>query len=152
MPPERAWKFRTHLCRKRAERVTTRHHGVVTRSVKLAAALFAAALLAPVAIATIPRSGLYGIVLKGPIVPVCREGVPCDAPAQVTLVFSRFGRDTARARTTAAGRYRVALAPGYYAVRTVERIGITPNIRPAHVHVRNDHFDRLNFSIDTGIR
>jgi hypothetical protein len=152
MPSERAWNFRARPCRKRAEIVTTRHHEVVAFSAKLAAALGAAAMLAPIATGTLTRSGLYGSVRKGPIAPVCRTGVPCDAPAQVTLVFSRFGRDAARARTSAAGRYRVVLAPGYYTVRTVERIGITPNIRPAHVHVRNGHFDRLNFSIDTGIR
>ena len=84
--------------------------------------------------------------------PVCRQGAACDGPAQVTLVFSRSGRDVARTRSTPAGRYRIALTPGYYAVRTLERIGISPNIRPANVHVRTDRFDRLNFSIDTGIR
>jgi len=37
-------------------------------------------------------------------------------------------------------------------VSTVERIGITPNIRPHAVHVRRAYNDRLDFSIDTGIR
>ena len=96
-------------------------------------------------------SGLQGTVTKGPTTPVCRQGQPCTAPAQVTLLFQRAGRTT-RVRSTTTGRYRAILAPGYYTVRTAERIGITPNIRPQRVHVRAGHVDRLNFSIDTGIR
>ena len=96
-------------------------------------------------------SGLQGTVTKGPTTPVCRQGQPCTAPAQVTLIFQRANRTT-RVRTTQTGRYRAILTPGYYTVRTAERIGITPNIRPMRVHVRVGHVDRLNFSIDTGIR
>ena len=101
-----------------------------------------------------PRSGLYGLVMAGPIRPVCKVDEPCDAPAQVTLVFSRLdtGREAARTRSTKDGRYRVALPRGYYAVRTVEKIGIRRDISPRRVHVRRGHFDRLVFHIDTGIR
>src|SRR5206468_744179 len=127
------------------------HHPEMRFRPTIAAAL-AAALLAPGAIASLPRSGLFGIVTKGPTVPVCREGETCDAPVQVTLVFARAGRDVARVRSSAAGHYRIALRAGYYAVRTLERIGITRAIRPRNVHVRSGHFDRLDFSIDTGIR
>ncbi len=96
-------------------------------------------------------SGLHGTVTKGPTMPVCRVGQPCSAPAQVTLLFRRDGH-TYRTRSTAAGRYRIVLAPGYYTVTTVERIGIGHDIRPRAVHVRRAHVDRLDFSIDTGIR
>ena len=41
---------------------------------------------------------------------------------------------------------------GNYTVTTVERIGITRNLRPQRVHVRAGHDDRLDFLIDTGIR
>jgi len=96
-------------------------------------------------------SGLQGTVTKGPTNPVCRPGQPCTAPAQVTLLFQRAGRTT-RVHTTQTGQYRAILVPGYYTVRTAERIGITPNIHPMRVHVRADHVDRLDFKIDTGIR
>lgn len=112
------------------------------------------ALALPAAPAT--GNGLYGVVRKGPVVPVCRVGEPCDAPAQVTL---RFTRTTATGparvyavRSKATGAYRIALPPGYYTVTTKERIGVRPNIKPSHVHVRRGHWDRLSFSIDTGIR
>jgi hypothetical protein len=83
--------------------------------------------------------------------PVCRVGQPCSAPAQVTLLFRRAGH-TYRTRSTPKGAYRITLAPGYYTVSTVERIGITRNIRPDAVHVRRAYNDKLDFSIDTGIR
>jgi hypothetical protein len=95
--------------------------------------------------------GLHGIVTKGPTAPVCRAGQPCSASVQVTLLFSRAGR-VYRARSSAAGAYRIALPAGYYSVTTSERIGMTRNVRPARVHVRAGHLDRLDFTIDTGIR
>jgi hypothetical protein len=104
-----------------------------------------------IAALAILAGGLHGTVTKGPTMPVCRQGQPCSAPAQVTLLFRRAGRTT-RVRTTSTGVYRIRLAAGYYTVSTVERIGITPNIRPQRVHVRAGHDDRLDFSIDTGIR
>lgn len=96
-------------------------------------------------------AGFHGTVTKGPTMPVCRVGQPCSAPAQVTLLFRRAGH-TYRTRSTTTGAYRITLAPGYYTVSTVERIGITPNLRPHAVHVRRAHNDRLDFQIDTGIR
>jgi hypothetical protein len=96
-------------------------------------------------------SGLHGTVTKSPTMPVCRVGQSCSAPVQVTLLFRRAGH-TYRARSNTTGAYRITLAPGYYAVSTVEKIGIYPNIRPRNVHVRAGHNDKLDFSIDTGIR
>lgn len=95
--------------------------------------------------------GLHGVVHVGPIRPVCTANEPCDRPAQVTIVFTRRGVGK-RVRSDGDGRYRIALAPGIYAVSTVERIGIRPNITPRLVKVRPGHVDRLDFSIDTGIR
>ena len=98
-------------------------------------------------------SGLHGIVTRGPTTPVCRVGVPCNAPAVgALLVFSRAGRIVVHVRTGAGGRYSVRLTPGYYTVQVspVPRIGF--GIRPAHVLVRRNVDTRLDFSIDTGIR
>lgn len=104
--------------------------------------------------AVIAVSGLQGVVTKGPTTPVCRAGRPCSAPAQVALLFHRSlpTARTFRTRSGTDGRYRIVLPPGTYTVSTAERIGITRIIRPLRVHVRADHVDRMNFSIDTGIR
>jgi len=45
----------------------------------VAAALAAGLVVAASASAT--GSGLYGVVLRGPIQPVCVVGEPCEAPA-----------------------------------------------------------------------
>ncbi len=89
--------------------------------------------------------------MRGPVTPVCRVGVPCDARApNVVLTFSRAGfiRQT---RTDKQGAYRVALPPGIYSVRTNSKpFGQMP--RPAQVRVRAGHMDKIVFTIDTGIR
>jgi hypothetical protein len=112
----------------------------------------ALAVLLPAACAGKASSGLHGQARKGPTSPVCRAGSPCDAPVQTTLVFSRGGRTVATVRTSTSGRYRIAVAPGTYDVRSRERIGIGRLPRPGTVHVRRGHRDRIDFLFDTGIR
>lgn len=119
---------------------------------KRALALIAVSLAAVAgASAASPRSGLYGTVKRGPIMPVCQVGVACDAPApNIILTFSRAGL----LRTTQAnqhGAYRIGLPPGIYSVRTNSKpFGQIP--RPARVHVRAGHTDKIFVTIDTGIR
>jgi Carboxypeptidase regulatory-like domain len=96
-------------------------------------------------------AGLFGSVERGPTMPVCRVGVPCDEPAaNVTLLFTRNGLTT-RARTDGRGRYRIRLAPGVYSVRTTGR-GLGSYVKPARVRVRAQRFGHLDLHIDTGIR
>jgi len=117
----------------------------------LALALSTLVLAAPAASATTP-SGLRGIVMRGPITPVCRVGVPCEEPAaNVVLVFSRLGRDVARARTGPKGGYRLTLRPGRYAVRTTTRT-LGSVLSPRVVVVPRHRVARVDFDIDTGIR
>ena len=117
----------------------------------LALALAALALAAPATPATTP-SGLRGIVMRGPISPVCRVGVPCDGPAAyVMLVFSQSGRVVARTTTGRNGGYRLTLRAGRYGVRTTTRTlgsGLSPRI----VLVPRNRVARVDFEIDTGIR
>jgi hypothetical protein len=113
----------------------------------------AAAVVASSAGAATSTSGLRGLVTRGPIAPVCVAGQPCSEPAKnVTLVFSRNGRVVRRARTNDQGRYRIALAPGLYAVRLVPKPAIGRGLEPLRVRVVRARFRRVDFSIDTGIR
>ncbi len=80
---------------------------------------------------------LSGVVMRGPITPVCRVGMPCDEPAVgAVLAFSRDGRTAARVKVGARGYYTVKIGFG---------------IRPGTVLVRRVA-TRANFFIDTGIR
>ncbi len=97
-------------------------------------------------------SGLHGVVYRGPTTPVCRAGIPCDAPAAgVTLVFSRPGIKKHTAKTKADGSYRILLPASIYTVTTDQGpFGRTPS--PHRIKVRLQHVDKLDFHIDTGIR
>jgi hypothetical protein len=116
----------------------------------LTAAAAAAALFGGTATAAQrPVSGLHGSVLRGPTTPVCREGVPCHAPAvHLRLSFVRAG--VAHVATTdAEGRYAIALAPGTYAVRVARAVG---SVRPAAVTVPAGPPRLQDLTVDTGIR
>lgn len=95
---------------------------------------------------------LSGVVMRGPITPVCRAGMPCDEPAVgAVLVFGHNGRTAARVKVGAHGRYTVRLAPGTYTVRQAPLPKIGFGVRPASVVVRRVS-TRADFFIDTGIR
>lgn len=119
-----------------------------------AIALGAVALLAVgSAQATGVRSGLHGVVMRGPISPVCAAEQPCDRPApNVTLLFSRNSHVVGRAVTNSDGRYRVRLPAGLYKVRRPGAVTIGRGLEPDHARVRAGRFMRVDFSIDTGIR
>jgi hypothetical protein len=101
---------------------------------------------------SVAPSGLRGVVTRSPITPVCREGIPCSAPAKnMTLVFLRSGR-TVMTRTDSRGRYRIVLAPGWWKVSTATAPRIGSGIEPRTVRVSGARFRVVNFAIDTGIR
>ncbi|MEN3312380.1 MAG: hypothetical protein V7645_1709 [Actinomycetota bacterium] len=103
--------------------------------------------------ATAVPSGLRGVVMRGPISPMCVAEQPCTEPAKnVTLLFSRNGRIVGRALTDSAGRYRLRLPAGVYAVRRPAAVGIGRGLEPGHARVYAARFVRVDFSIDTGIR
>jgi hypothetical protein len=113
--------------------------------------VFAVAFSATAATGT--GSGIYGVVTRSPITPVCTREEPCSAPAKgVTLVFSVGGRSAARVTTDARGRYRLGLLPGRYAVALAIRRRIGGGLQPQRVVVPAGPYARVDFSIDTGIR
>ena len=103
--------------------------------------------------ATAVSSGLRGVVVRGPIAPMCVVEEPCTEPAKnVTLLFSRNGRIVGRTVTDSAGRYRLRLPAGVYSVRRPPPVGLGRGIEPNHARVYAGRFVRVDFSIDTGIR
>ena len=113
-----------------------------------------ALLLVASAEATVRRGGLHGVVMRGPIVPVCSIELPCDAPApHVTLLFLRNDRLVGRAVTDADGRYALRLPAGSYTVsRPAAVSSIDRKLEPNRVRVYAGRVTRVDFSIDTGIR
>ena len=96
-------------------------------------------------------AGLFGTVTRAPTMPVCIAGQPCSKPATgVTLTFVH-GVTAKSVVTSAAGTYRIVLAPGTYTVR-VSGLSRMQRLTPVTVVVRPHVVARQAFVIDTGIR
>ena len=124
---------------------------IIGKCAVLIAAL-APATLGATSTHTIASSGLRGVVIRSPTTPVCVVGDPCSAPAKNTaLVFGRRGTSVTT-RTNSVGRYRVALDPGWWSVRTATFPRIGSGIEPHRVRVVAARFRVVDLDIDTGIR
>jgi hypothetical protein len=124
------------------------HEGMGSRLLAVLTVMFVASSTAS---ASVARGGLAGTVTRGPITPVCRVGIPCDALApNLTLTFTHAAVNVTT-RTDQRGRYRIELPVGTYVVRTSSKpFGRTP--QPGTVRVRAGTIERIDFTIDTGIR
>src|SRR5262249_6588958 len=127
---------------------------LVCMRVGIVTVLLFLSLFGAVAAASSNGSGLRGLVLRGPTKPVCEEGMTCAVPVpNLTLVFSRSGRDVARAITGANGRFAIRLTPGLSGVRPLRPVGFAgKGLLPRAVRVLAGRWVTVRFAIDTGIR
>jgi hypothetical protein len=95
-------------------------------------------------------SGLEGTIRRGPVLPVCREGIPCDAPVQADFTVQQNGHVVARFTTDGAGHFSVYVAPGRYVVMPDKPIGISP--QAFQVVVNTEGLTHVDLMFDTGIR
>jgi hypothetical protein len=117
----------------------------------------AALLLAGSSLATTANPhatpNVRGVLTRGPVMPVCIEGRPCDAPAPgVVLVFSRSGDDVRRLTTGVLGRFAIRLEPGVYAVRALRKPVVGSGLTPARFRVPANGAVSLRLHLDSGIR
>ena len=101
-----------------------------------------------------PTTGLTGTVTRGPVTPVCRVDVPCDAPFSASFSVQQNGRQVAQFRSDQNGQFTVFLSPGSY---TVVPGTDAPIISPAQqtksvTVVANGQLTVVQLSFDTGIR
>jgi hypothetical protein len=97
-------------------------------------------------------TGLEGTVRRGPIQPVCRVGVPCDAPFSAAFEVLQGQRLVARFRSDSAGAYRVRLEPGAYTVVADSGAPIWPQGQARQVTVGPTGLTHFDITLDTGIR
>jgi len=103
--------------------------------------------------ATLRRGTLTGLVMRGPVTPVCVAEQPCDEPAaNVTLVFTRDGAAAGTAVTDRFGHYKVRLPAGWYAIRRPLSGSPDRRLQPNRARVYVGRVTRVDLSIDTGIR
>jgi hypothetical protein len=97
---------------------------------------------------------LWGIVTRGPVVPVQRPGVLSSVPAAgVAIIISRPDGGTAgTAVTDDKGNYRISLPAGTFSVNVHKGpLGRATDL-PATVTVTERGETRLDIRLDTGIR
>ena len=117
----------------------------------LASALAGLALTLP-AVAS-PVSGISGVVLRGPITPVCRAELPCSAPAGHVLVkVWRGDRIVSSALTDSHGRFRFVLRPSAYIVTVRSPRGPALRTYSQRAEVVVGRMTRVRITLDTGIR
>lgn len=114
----------------------------------------AAALAACASTGPSPTTGLTGVVIRGPITPVCRVDVPCDAPFSAGFTVQRGGRRVADFRSDASGQFTVFLSPGSYMVVPNSDAGIiSPASQAKSVTVADTGMlTVVRLMFDTGIR
>ena len=98
-------------------------------------------------------TGLRGSVLRGPVIPVCQEDVPCDAPFAATFDVREGSRRVAVFPSDEDGGFEVALAPGsYLVVPQADAPIMNPTMQAQEVVVVPDHVTEVVLVFDTGIR
>ena len=99
-------------------------------------------------------TGLTGVVMRGPVTPVCRIDVPCDAPFSATFNVERNGRRVTQFQSDATGQFTVLLAPGAYTVvPNTDAPVISPASQMKSVTVAdNGMLTVVRLMFDTGIR
>jgi len=101
-----------------------------------------------------PTTGLTGVVMRGPVTPVCRVDVPCDAPFSARFNVQKSGQRVAQFESDASGRFTVMLAPGSYTVvpnADAPIISATLQAKPVTV-LDNGTLTVVQLMFDTGIR
>lgn len=98
-------------------------------------------------------TGLTGIVLRGPIRPVCQIQLPCDAPFSADFSVEQRGQRVAGFRSGADGRFTVMLAPGIYRIIPAADAPImVPHGQAKTVEVPAVGVTEVQLRFDTGIR
>lgn len=98
-------------------------------------------------------TGLSGVVLRGPIHPVCTEGDPCEEAFAAGFTVRRHDVVVRRFESDAEGRFSVELAPGTYLVVPDPAAPIlAPEDQVREVTVDQEGFTDIELHFDTGIR
>ncbi|HXD20776.1 MAG TPA: hypothetical protein VN654_27385 [Vicinamibacterales bacterium] len=101
-----------------------------------------------------PATGLTGVVVRGPVTPVCRVDVPCDQPFSAGFTVEQGSRRLSSFRSDAGGQFTVFLEPGTYTVVPGSDAPIiSPSSQRKSVTVADTgKLTAVQLMFDTGIR
>lgn len=98
-------------------------------------------------------TGLTGVVVRGPIAPVCEIDRPCDAPFSAAFDVYENTRRVAGFRSDAEGRFTVMIPAGTYRIiPSADAPIIQPPSQVKTVEVRPVGLTQVRLEFDTGIR
>ncbi|HWT46238.1 MAG TPA: hypothetical protein VN085_09740 [Vicinamibacterales bacterium] len=98
-------------------------------------------------------TGLTGVVVRGPITPVCQVQTPCEAPFAAMFSVNQNGREISQFASDANGRFTVHLQPGTYTVVPGPTAPIlAPQSQVKSVQVLSSGLTEVRLEFDTGIR
>jgi hypothetical protein len=98
-------------------------------------------------------TGLTGIVVRGPITPLCQSQVPCDVPFSATFSVEQNARRISEFRSDADGRFTVMLPAGVYrVVAGTDAPILSPLSQAKMVEVLPVGLTEVRLDFDTGIR
>ena len=120
---------------------------------RLAAIFFALLALQACEAGSMEAGVIAGLVKLGPIMPVCREGVPCDGVYQGAKIVLRSpgGQVVERATADDKGEFRMDAAAGRYEVAVDVEVPL-PRCTPVPVFVAAATTARVEIDCDSGIR
>ena len=95
-------------------------------------------------------TGLTGLVVRGPITPVCQADVPCDAPFSAGFSVRVRGRTVGHFRSDADGHFTIYLAPGSYLIVPDPDAPVFAQTKT--VEVGDSGLTTVTLDFDTGIR
>ena len=98
-------------------------------------------------------TGLTGVMLRGPIAPVCSDSLPCDAPFAASFSVQHGGGTVLRFGSAPDGTFTVLLPPGSYRiVPGTDAPIISPTTQVKDVVVGDSGLTTDTLVFDTGIR
>jgi hypothetical protein len=103
------------------------------------------------------ETGVQGVAMRGPTMPVCQTDVPCDEPypgAIITVQPAGGGKEIARATADDKGNFQIPLHPGMYLIVPLNADGNDglPHAASQKVQVPESGFAQVTVNYDTGIR
>jgi hypothetical protein len=98
-------------------------------------------------------TGLAGTVMRGPVTPVCRIDVPCDAPFSASFDVQRDGARVASFHSDADGKFTIVLPPGTYLIVPASDAPLmNPSLQAKTATVNPSGLTKVELLFDTGIR
>ena len=98
-------------------------------------------------------TGLTGVVVRGPVTPVCQVQLPCDLPFSATFDVEQDARRIAQFHSDPDGHFTVMLAPGVYRIAPAPDAPIlSPASQVKMVEVLSTGLTEVRLEFETGIR